>query len=198
MIRLALLRHGHTSWNRAGRIQGRSDIPLDDAARAELAAQRLPAPWDTADLWASPLARANETAQLISHQTPQTADALVEMNWGQWEGQSSVALSSDPQSGFRDIEHWGWHYRPPSGETPAEVWSRLQPWLTSLTQDSVAVCHIGIMRIILAHAHGWDFDGPAPFRIKRNRLFVVELSEAGLTPWSSPVRLAQRIKGTTE
>ena len=36
MTRLALVRHGHTEWNRAGRIQGRSDIPLDTDARAEL------------------------------------------------------------------------------------------------------------------------------------------------------------------
>ena len=40
MTRLALLRHGHTDWNRAGRIQGRSDIALDDEARAELSALR--------------------------------------------------------------------------------------------------------------------------------------------------------------
>ena len=29
MIHLALLRHGHTPWNRAGRIQGRTDVDLD-------------------------------------------------------------------------------------------------------------------------------------------------------------------------
>ena len=64
MIRLALLRHGHTPWNRAGRIQGRSDIALDEDARTELAAQTLPTPWDKAELWASPLMRAAETAEL--------------------------------------------------------------------------------------------------------------------------------------
>ena len=60
MIRLALLRHGHTAWNRAGQIQGRSDIALDDAARAELSSFALPTPWDQADLWSSPLSRAVE------------------------------------------------------------------------------------------------------------------------------------------
>ena len=40
MTRLALLRHGHTAWNRAGRLQGRTDIPLDDAARTLLAGLR--------------------------------------------------------------------------------------------------------------------------------------------------------------
>ena len=42
MTRLALLRHGHTAWNRAGRIQGRSDIALDADARKSLADLCLP------------------------------------------------------------------------------------------------------------------------------------------------------------
>ncbi|WP_417838711.1 histidine phosphatase family protein [Tritonibacter scottomollicae] len=192
MIRLALLRHGHTAWNRAGRIQGRSDIALDDTARAELAAQALPEDWQGADLWSSPLQRADETACLVTGRAPRTSPALIEMNWGDWEGQHGTRLRAEPGSGFRDIEHWGWDYRPPGGETPAEVWDRLRPWIASLERDSVAVCHIGIMRMILARAHGWNFDGPAPFQVKRNRLFVVEVDGAALTPWHAPVRLEKR------
>ena len=189
MIRLALLRHGHTAWNRAGQIQGRSDIPLDEAARVELSEFTLPAPWDQADLWSSPLSRAVETAEIVAGRAPKTAPALTEMFWGDWEGKQGLDLKANPSSGFRDIEQWGWHYRPPNGETPAEVWSRLAPWVDTLQRDTVAVCHIGIMRMILARAHGWNFDGPAPFRIKRNRLFVVEIDGTTLTPWAAPVRL---------
>lgn len=192
MIRLALLRHGHTDWNRAGRIQGRSDIPLDAAAREELAAQCLPAPWDQADLWSSPLMRAAETAELVAGRAPATSAALTEMNWGDWEGQKGLELLEQKDSDYRHIEDWGWHYRPPGGETPGEVRDRLAPWLHSLTRDTVAVCHIGIMRVLLAQAHGWDFDGPAPFRIKRNRMFVIELDGDRMTPWADPVRLSPR------
>lgn len=189
MIRLALLRHGHTAWNRAGRIQGSSDIPLDDEARAELAQFRLPAPWDSAELWSSPLSRAEETARIVAGRGPRLADDLTEMNWGEWEGLRGTDLLATKGSGFRHIEDWGWNYRAPGGESPAELWARLSPWVAALRQDAVAVCHIGIMRILLARAHGWDFDGPAPFRIKRNRLFVVTIDGTRLTADPEPVRL---------
>lgn len=180
MIRLAMLRHGHTHWNRAGRIQGRTDIPLDDEARADLAAFCLPTDWADAALVSSPLHRARETAEIVSGRAPETVDSLIEMNWGDWEGLKGVDLKADPNSGFRDIEYWGWDYQPPGGETPAEVWNRLADWVFSLKADTLAVCHIGIMRMILAKAHGWDFLGTPPFAVKRNRLFVVEIDGAEL------------------
>lgn len=192
MIRLALLRHGHTEWNRAGRIQGRSDIPLDSDARDGLAALRLPNPWDRADLWSSPLARAVETARLVTDREPRKAQALIEMNWGLFEGKRGADLIAQPNSGYKHIEDWGWHFRPPQGESPAEIWARLEPWVLSLQHDSVAVCHIGIMRILLAKAYGWDFSGAAPFRIKRNRLFVIEIDGTQMTPHVEPVRLIPR------
>jgi len=192
MIRLALLRHGHTDWNRAGRIQGRSDIPLDDQARAELVGFALPSPWDQADLWSSPLKRAAETAQIVAGRAALTAPALTEMNWGDWEGLRGLDLEAEPNSGFRHIEDWGWDYHAPNGENPGEVWTRLLPWVNSLTGNTVAVCHIGIMRVLLARAHGWDFDGPAPFRIKRNRLFVVDIDGDTMRPELEPVRLIPR------
>lgn len=189
MIRLALLRHGHTEWNRAGRIQGRSDIPLDDRARTELARYLLPPPWDTADLWSSPLARAAETAHIVAGRSPRIAPELTEMDWGEWEGRRGTDLLAQPDSGFRHIEAWGWNWHPPGGECPAQVRDRLRPWLDALDRDAVAVCHIGIMRVLLACAHGWDFDGPAPFRIKRNRLYLLSLDQDRIAADPDPVPL---------
>lgn len=189
MIRLALLRHGHTDWNRQGRIQGASDIPLDDEARAGLAALRLPNDWAAAELWSSPLKRATETAELVARRAPRLAPELVEMNWGDWEGQRGLDLLATPGSGFRHIEDWGWDYHAPGGETPRDLWTRLKPWLARLDRDVLAVCHIGVMRVLLARAHGWDFAGPAPFKIKRNRLYVLRLEGETLTPEGDPIRL---------
>lgn len=192
MIRLALLRHGPTAWNREGRIQGSSDIALDATARTDLAVLALPAPWIGAELWSSPLKRATETAQLVAGRAPRTTPALTEMNWGAFEGRHGVDLLSEAGSGYRHIEDWGWDYRPPGGESPREVRERLQPWLNSLERDAVAVCHIGVMRVLLALAHGWAFRGPAPFKVKRNRLFVLALSDGRLEPMGEPVRLVPR------
>lgn len=192
MIRLALLRHGHTDWNRAGRIQGRTDIPLDAEARTTLGTLRLPPPWDDAQLWSSPLSRATETAQLVSDSTPRTDPALIEMDWGIWEGLRARDLHDDPNCDIRHIEDWGWDYTPPRGESPGALHERLIPWGAALTRDAVAVCHIGVMRVLLAHAMGWNFRGPAPFTIKRNRLYVITISDAGWQAAPDPVRLIAR------
>ena len=191
MIRLALIRHGHTPWNRAGRIQGRTDIPLDPEAEQHLQGLRLPPPWDSAALVASPLARATRTAELIAGRTPTAVAALTEMDWGDWEGRKGVDLLATQCSGYRHIEEWGWDFRPPGGESPAEVRARLRPWLSGLDRDTVAVCHIGIMRVLMAIASGWDFSGPAPFAVKRDRLFVLTLNGDTLRLDPEPVRLVK-------
>ncbi len=192
MIKLAIIRHGHTPWNRAGQIQGRTDIALEEQAAADLAGLKLPQGWQNADLVASPLQRATQTARLIADRDAREEPALIEMDWGDWEGKKGLELKADPASGFKDLEHWGWDYRPPNGESPRDVAERLAPWLDSLTQDTIAVCHIGIMRVLLARATGWNFDGPAPFRIKRNRLFVMDWDGNALSVSGEPVRLEVR------
>ena len=115
MIKLALLRHGHTPWNREGRIQGRTDIALDPEAAEQLSKLALPDSWAHADVWSSPLKRAAQTAQIVTRQTPKTSLALTEMDWGDWEGQHGKDLKADPQSGFKDIEDWSWSFAPRGG-----------------------------------------------------------------------------------
>ncbi|MBC6442843.1 MAG: histidine phosphatase family protein [Rhodobacteraceae bacterium] len=181
MAELALLRHGHTSWNREGRLQGRRDIPLDDEARHALSALQLPADWADADLVSSPLKRACETAAIVAGRAPVPVAPLIEMDWGDWEGKSGRDLREDPKSGYTDIEHWGWSMQPPGGEALSDVRDRVVPWAMALTRRTIAVCHIGIMRVLLAHAFDWDFTGTPPFAVKRNRLYVLEPAAGGLT-----------------
>lgn len=177
MIRLAIIRHARTEWNRDGKIQGHRDIPLEPEAIAELAGYRLPDEWQHAALVCSPLSRAVRTAELITERTPVIEPALIEMDYGDWEGQRSIDLGADPDSGFRHLPDWGWDYQPPNGESPAQVWSRLAPWVESLREDTVAVCHIGVMRALLAVAYNWPFKGTPPFSIKRNSLYCLEVTE---------------------
>ena len=189
MVALALLRHGHTPWNRAGRIQGRTDIALDTEARQGLAALSLPAPWDAAHLVSSPLSRAVETAALVARKDPQKVDALIEMNWGAWEGQHGKALRTDPDCDYRDIEEWGLAFCPPGGEAISALSARCLAWADALEEDTLAVCHIGVMRVLMAAATGWQFEGPCPFAIKRNRLYVLRRHASGWHLDPEPIRL---------
>lgn len=192
MTGLALIRHGHTPWNREGRLQGRTDVSLDIGAIGELAAQRLPAGWIDAELVASPLKRALQTAEIVGTKTPASVPDLIEMDWGHWEGRFGKLLRADPASGYVDIEHWGWDFRPPGGESVVDVRDRVLPWALDRTRNTVAVCHIGIMRVLLACATGWDFKGPAPFAIKRNRLYILTVANDRLSWDGIPVRLEKR------
>ena len=193
-IKLALIRHGHTQWNLDGKIQGRTDVPLTAEATDQLGALELPADWQNATVVSSPLLRAHQTAQLIATGTVHTEPALLEMDWGEWEGRHGVQLADDPASGWRHLEDWSWTYRPPAGESPEDVRDRVLPWVKQLRKDTVAVCHIGVMRVLLALAYDWHFNGPASFSVKRNRLFVLSVHRDGRMDVADPavVRLPER------
>jgi 2,3-bisphosphoglycerate-dependent phosphoglycerate mutase len=87
---LVLVRHGETDWNAAGRLQGHTDRPLSDYGRKqarrlaeELAGEKFDA------IYASDLARARETAEIVGaqlHLTVVLDPDLREKDWGNWEG----------------------------------------------------------------------------------------------------------------
>lgn len=90
MTRLIIWRHGRTEWNATGRIQGQSDVPLDEVglAQAAAAAPRLAA-LAPAAIVSSDLRRASDTAATLSALTglAVTADTrLRERDFGPWQG----------------------------------------------------------------------------------------------------------------
>ena len=191
--RLALLRHGHTAWNRAGRIQGRIDEPLDAQARDHLAGLRLPDGFEQGSAgFQSAFPRRRDGAdrrQTHAAYRPRTdRDGLGRAG----KASHGSDLLADPNSGYRHIEEWGWDFQPPGGETPKIVWERIKPWIASLEGSAVVVSHIGIMRVVLARATGWNFDGPPLFRVKRDRLYRIDVRDDGTLAFDNePVRLIE-------
>jgi len=180
MTPLAVIRHGATAWNDAGRMQGRQDIALTDAARGFFAARAAPPELARFDWIASPLARAQETARLLAPDAPLALEpALIEMGWGEWEGATLDELRTRLGDGFADIEDRGLDFQPPGGESPRMVQARLQPWLARLGaagRPTVAVTHKGVIRALLGLATGWDFLGKPPARLDWTaaHLFIVD------------------------
>jgi len=183
MTRIALMRHFPTAWNGAGRLQGQIDIPLTDAARAQLAGLALPPAWANAQIMASPLDRAAETARLLARGRPVTLDGrLKELSWGEWEGRRGADLLADPAADYVHVEEWGWHRRPPRGESPWDVWQRVHPLLAEMADadtPTLVIAHRALMRVVLARAWGWNYDSPEPFRIRRGQIYPVTLLPDG-------------------
>jgi 2,3-bisphosphoglycerate-dependent phosphoglycerate mutase len=164
----AFVRHGETHWNTQGRIQGHADIPLSDTARAELGAFTLPAALRNCRWHVSPLSRAVETARLLGPGAFRLEPRLMEMHWGQWEGETLAGLRAANPRDMEINEAQGLHFRPPGGETPAEVQERLKTWFRDIADPGrpvVAVTHKGVIRTVLAMAYDWDMRGKAPVKL---------------------------------
>lgn len=84
------LRHGQTDWNRAGRCQGRADVPLSDLGEAEaVEAVRHLTGLGINGICCSPLKRARRTAEIVGDalQLPvKEVAGLEEMDVGPYEG----------------------------------------------------------------------------------------------------------------
>jgi probable phosphoglycerate mutase len=87
----ALVRHGQTDWNAERRLQGSTDIPLNEVGRGQArdaAAVLSPYEWDA--IVSSPLSRAAETADLIAEGLGLTVSRrvpeLTERSFGPAEG----------------------------------------------------------------------------------------------------------------
>ena len=164
ICRLALIRHGETEWNRDGRWQGHTDVPLSAVGRAQAArlARRLTAVGCHFDaLYASDQSRAWETANLLGGAlglTPAAAPALREINLGYWAGHTKQEIASLYPAEWEQLEA-GADIARGGGETFGGFQNRILEWLDPLIHKEVGrtvavVTHGGVIRAILLHARG--------------------------------------------
>ncbi len=184
MTLLAAMRHAPTAWNAQKRLQGRADIPLAPASLEALARSRVPAEFAGWRVLSSPLARCIGTARALGL-SPEPEPALVEMDWGAWEGERLADLRARLGARMREAEARGLDFRPDGGESPREVQARLRPLLARLAAAGapcLAVTHRGVLRALLAAATGWDMTGAPPHRLDGHAALHVFRLAADGTP----------------
>jgi probable phosphoglycerate mutase len=175
MVLLAMLRHGDTAWSAEGRIQGRSDPPLTDEARAALRQFRLPKMCTGMRIVTSPLARCVETAALLGAPQAGREPRIAEMSWGAWEGRRLADLRAELGAQMSENEARGWDFRPAGGESPREVLARVRTWLAELEGPTLAVTHRGVIRAVYAQAARWDMRGKPPAKLAWDAVHVFRL-----------------------
>lgn len=157
MTLLTLVRHGETDWNRDRRIQGSTDIALNDTGRAQARSAATTLRGEI--IVSSDLSRASETAQIIAGElglpAPRTYPELRERSYGEAEGVEAAEF----------VRRWGdWHTAQIPG---AEPWPLLRRRalraLARVVQDArrttapaaasvIVVTHGALIRELLRHA----------------------------------------------
>ena len=200
-MNVLLVRHGETAWNREGRYQGRTDIPLADTGEAQVRAlgMRL-AHIPITRAVASPLVRARRTAEaiLVGRDVKLTLDAgLAEISHGEWEGK----LSSDVEAAHAEMLGI-WRSQPgrdvpagPGAETLGDVEARAWPVFADALagmgeSDTVLIAaHDAVNRVLLCRILGlpltrvWSFrQAPATLNVlsgaDANNLQLVRLNDS--------------------
>lgn len=115
-MNIYLLRHGETDWNKDGRIQGHTDIPLNQKGRIQVAqaAEVLAAlPFDIDSIYSSPLKRAYESAEIAADRLSYdkkrivVEPMLIERCFGEAEGLTTAEREARfPNYRYADTDYY--------------------------------------------------------------------------------------------
>ena len=152
-----LVRHGQTDWNRAGKIQGTTDIPLNETGRqqAEQLATVLkersgyPAKTRIDAVYASPLARAFQTAEILAKEEKLPLRRLT----GLREGKSWQQVEAEYPDEFHLWREQPMVGIPSGGESRKSCEARSERAIRQILEetagDAVIVAHGGILVFLM-------------------------------------------------
>jgi probable phosphoglycerate mutase len=147
--RLWVVRHGATDWSDAGRLNGWTDVPLNE--RGRLQATRLAgklAGRSFAGVWTSDLSRSTETARLAASGSV-TDERLRELDFGELEGRTWDECPSEAREALLSFDD----FKAPGSEAVAQLRRRVHEFATSLGEgDHLVFTHGGVIKLLLREA----------------------------------------------
>lgn len=185
---VVLVRHARTAWNAEGRLQGTTDIPLDDMGRrqARALADRI-RDWPVTALYASPQRRAAETASILADALglPVIADpAWREVDCGRLEG----LTRDDIRARFPEYVEASARgpVDPPGGETREALTKRVSAAYARLLlrhpdQMTMVVSHGGALRALTSRVFQLPFADRRRHSPSSNTgITVLEVGDSGV------------------
>ena len=171
---LWFVRHGESTWNAAGLVQGQAEgsvLTANGRREAARAAEQL-ARAGVRAICTSDLKRAHETAAIIGHalRLPLRYErTLRERNFGTAQGHPLSELST-AFSGIEGGRVVDADARPPEGESLRELYRRVAAFMddaaAGAAEGGVVVTHGGVIRMAQAYAEGISVEamvwGPVP------------------------------------
>lgn len=190
VTRILAIRHGETAWNRSTRIQGHTDIELNEHGRWQ-ARQLGRALRDEpiAAVYSSDLVRARETAEAVAHPLGlpvHTHIGLRERCFGRFEGQTWDELALNWPA-----ETLAWRKRmpdfaPAGGETLLELQARVVPTVMELAsrhpgEQVLIVAHGGVLDILYRAATRLELQAPRSWELTNTAINRLLWSPEGLS-----------------
>ncbi|MCQ2591328.1 MAG: histidine phosphatase family protein [Treponema sp.] len=171
MKKVYIARHGLTDWNLIPKVQGITDIPLNEGGKkqANALAEMVKETGIHFDkILHSPLQRAAETAKIVAevNNIPlQVEPRLIEQNFGKWEGfENNKKDSSFEEAKKYFFDSYG------NGESMARLAQRIYNFLDELKEipgdeTYLLVTHGGIARCINSYFFNMTNDEYASFQM---------------------------------
>jgi 2,3-bisphosphoglycerate-dependent phosphoglycerate mutase len=165
-IHLWLIRHGSTDWSDKGRLNGWTDVSLNEAGRREARGLGFLRSMSFAGLWSSDLARAQETA-VIAVGGAVADPRLRELDFGVIEGCTWNQCSPAIQGAMKRFDD----FVAPQGESTQQLTERVLAFMDDLTEgDHLLFTHGGVIRTLLRRVRADDQVEPGGIvRIDRGR-----------------------------
>ena len=187
-MKFYFVRHGETEWNVLKKIQGKTDVPLNEngqnqakALAASLVEQKLHA----VKIYTSPQLRATQTAEIIGnalHIECEELQGLIEMDLGEWEGSNWETIEEEYTQAYHNWNEHRRHVHTPGGECYNEVLERtldaLKHILSKENDNVIVVTHSAILMSLRVYLAKLPFEEMVRrFKTKNTELVEIDASE---------------------
>jgi probable phosphoglycerate mutase len=208
-VRICFIRHGETDWNAAKRIQGQTDIPLNDTGHSQALAMAFNAAhYNFSAIYSSDLSRAYHTAQMVAARRGlevKTMPHLRERHYGIFQGITAEEGAKRHPEAHAHYKARNLDYDFETGESLNRFADRVSVAIDDLTrhhsgQIIAAISHAGVLDVVYRKATGKPLHTPRDFVIPNCALNWFRFDGQGchLEAWDDHHHLAKVLLESAE